>query len=344
MGRTALIFLALLFIFIFIFRASAFDFTYTCSKSFDEYYYGSEYLYFHCTLKPESDSDAEKMAGVDYEIRSFLDTSAIQVEVVFEDGKVMLHPLPDDEYFLGNFTSLTFHVPKLDAVAEIVVRIQGYVPVPDTRLENLTVLSVYTDEKLFDRKITVVNKQKFYDDFKNFARSECADESMLSEARAYFNDGRYLKAESIMAKIEENIRECQFRAEREKYEHKLESVRNELTELRKNLMVIELKLGHRPDQIENYEEIASKLAELKTQVEVLEKAIDRIDDLIRDGIFDRADEELENVSLKITSLQYSLTQIDIKRRSFDWLLVISISASIILAAIVILMRRSRDKW
>ncbi|WP_290596640.1 MULTISPECIES: hypothetical protein [unclassified Archaeoglobus] len=346
MGRIALI---LLFPFIAaVVNVSAFDFSYTCNKEFGEYYFGGEYLYFYCTLRPDSNSDAENMAGVSYKILSALDSAVIQVEVKFEDGKVLLHPAPEDEYSAGNATSLGFYVPKLDKIDEIVMRIQGYVPVPDSRLENITVLSAYADEKLFIETITVVNKQKFYDDIRSFSKSDCADKNKLEEAEAYFNDGKYLKADSLMDEIETNVIECALNSEKEKYEEILDSIKEKFNELKKDLMVFELTVERDAAEIENYDEVVNKLAELKSEVTAVEGAIDNIEDFIRDAKFKEADDGFDYVDSKIMALQQNLTELEnsIKKKSFDWVLIVAIGAAIVVVAVALLILRGRegDKW
>ncbi len=346
MGRTALIFLVLIFAFA---KAAAFDFSYTCSKDFDNYYFGGEYLYFYCTVRPDSSTDAKKMAGIDYEVKTSLDEAAIQVEVRFENGRVMLHPRPDDKYSTNNMTTLKFHVPELDEIDRMVIRIQGHVPILDVRLENVTVISVYGGEKLFSKTVTVVNKQKFYDDFRNFGKSKCVDDDKLIEAKAYFNDGKYIKAEKLMVELEKKIKECELKAEREKYEDKLDKVKANLTDLKKDLMVLELTVERDANQIENYADIVSGLADIKTQVSNVEKLVNDAGDLIDEGDFGKADEKMQEASAKISELKQSLKDLEAsikKKQTFDWMLLVAVAAAVMLGAIIalILSNRKKEKW
>ena len=345
MGRTALIF----FVLIFMAKTAAFDFSYTCSKDFDNYYFGGEYLYFSCTVRPDSGSDARKMAGIDYEVKTSLDSAAIQVEVRFENGRVMLHPLPEDEYSTGNATTLKFHVPELDEIDRIVVRIQGYVPVLDVRLENVTAVAVYAGDKLFSRTLTVVNKQKFYDDFRSFGRNECVEDSKLIEAKAYFNDGKYVKAEKLMEDLENRVRECELKAEKERYEDRLERVRANLTELKKDLMVLELTIERDSDRVENYSEIVSRLADIKARVSVVERLVGDASDLIDDGKFSAADEKIKEAGAKIEELKNDLAGLEKsikKKQTIDWILIVAVGAAVVLGAVValVLSNRKKDKW
>ncbi len=346
MGRTALIFLVLIFV---LAKAAAFDFSYTCSKDFDDYYFGGEYLYFYCTIRPDSSSDAKKMAGIDYEVKTALDEAAIQVEVKFENGRVMLHPRPDDSYSTGNITVLKFHVPELDEIDRIIVRIQGHVPILDVRLENVTAISVYGGEKLFTKTITVVNKQRFYDDFRSFGKSRCVDDDRLIEAKAYFNDGKYVKAEKLMEELEKKVRECELKAEREKYEDKLDKVKENLTDLKKDLMVFELTVERDSNLIENYAEIVSGLADIKAKVSNIERLVSDAGDLIDEGKFSTAEEKMQEASTKISELKQDLKNLEAsvkKKQTFDWMLVVAVAAAIVLGAVIalILSSRRKDKW
>ncbi len=330
-------------------KAAAFDFSYTCSKDFDNYYFGGEYLYFYCTVKPDSSSDAKKMAGIDYEVKTSLDEAAIQVEVKFENGRVMLHPRPDDEYSIGNLTTLKFHVPELDEIDRIVFRIQGHVPILDVRLENVTVISVYGGEKLFSKTITVVNKQRFYDDFRSFAKSKCVDDDKLIEAKAYFNDGKYIRAEKLMEELEKKVRECELKAERERYEDKLDVVKENLTDLKKDLMVLELTVERDSKQIENYAEIISGLADIKAQVSNVEKLVGDAGDLIEEGKFSVAEEKMKEASAKISELKQDLKNLEAsikKKQTFDWIILVAVGAAVVLGAIIalILSNRRKEKW
>ncbi len=347
MGRAPLILLFLLFLA----KAAAFDFSHSCSEEFEDYYFGGEHVYFYCRIEPDSRSDAEEMDGLTYELTSQLDSAALAVEVKLRNGKVLLHPLPDDKYESENRTTkLEFYVPESDGIDEIVVRVQGYIPVIAERLKNLTVLSVFAGEKLFDVEVTVVNRQKFYGDMIEFGKSSCADRRKLEEARSYYDEEKYFEAERLMAEVERAIRKCEMESMKEAYSEKLESLEDELSELKRDVLILNFTVKRDAESIENYAEVVAGISSLSAKIDELERELDEISKMIDDAKFEEANlklndarEKLENLKPELQALKDSIK----KKGGIDLFLIVAAGAAVavvVVAVAALLITRRREKW
>lgn len=333
--------------------ASAFDFDYSCSKTFDDYYFGGEYLYFTCTIIPASSSDSKQADDTEYTFLTNLDSSAITVTVEFKDGKKHLHPAPDDDYEKINGTTLSFYIPETeDGIEEIDVAVSGYVPVIERRLENLSALKVTADDELFNLQITVVNKQKFYSDLKEFEKESCADEKKLREAKTLYNEGKYSEAEKLLAEVEEAINECRFKALKEKYDEEIDDLKSQLSKITTTLAFIQYRLDYDREKIENYDEMMEEWRNLTLQREQLDNEIDELVELVSKGQFSAADEKIESISSNLTSLKVRAEtlkeSINVKNTfEFDLVTLAIIAggvAVIIVTVYTIVSIRRRDKW
>jgi len=352
MGRTPLILFSFLLFFA---TASAYDFDYSCSKTFDEYYFGGEYLYFTCTITPDSSSDAKLADDQEYYVSTRLDSSALAVIVEYKDGKKVLYPTPQDEYRSDESgTVLTFYLPESDeGVEEIALTVSGYVPVIDSRLENLTVLKVEAEEKeLINLEITVVNKQKFYSDIRNFEDEQCADQKKLKEAKLLYNDEEYREAEEVMKDIEEAVEECYLSSKMETYQSKIDELKASLTEINKDLILIQYRLENEKDRIENYEEVKAKYEELYSSVSSVDEAIDEVEMLVNEGKFTATDTKIAEIENSLSSLELEVEELknSIKEKSLidADLTTIAVAgggiAVAVIAIAVILNSRKKDKW
>ncbi len=347
MGRAPLIFL---FVVLISFKAAAFDFSVHCSEDFDNYYFGGEHVYFYCRIEPESSSDAKAMDGIGYELESQLDSVAILVEVKLKNGKVLLHPLPGDSYTSANGTTrLGFYVPESDGVDEIVIKVQGYVPVVDSRLENLTTLYAFAERELVDLKLKVVNRQKMYSDIIEFSRSSCADKRKLEEARSYYDDGKYSEAERLLSEVEEAVLRCRIEEMRKAYGEELDKIENELSELKKDFLVLNFTLERDAESIENYAEVSAKLVEFGRKLDAIESEIDGISKMIDSANFDGIDAKLEVARQKIEEAKTELQAVkdSIRKKGLDLFTIAAVAAGVGLAAIsiaAVIVSRRRDKW
>lgn len=334
--------------------ASAFDFDYSCTKTFDDYYFGGEYLYFTCTITPDSSSDAKQADDLTYTLLTNLDSSAISVIVEYKDGKKAIHPSPDDVYTIKNGTYLEFFIPETDdGVEEIQITVSGFIPVIKKRLENISALAVNAnDEELIELEIVVVNKQKFYSDLKDFEEERCADEKKLTEAKSFYNDKKYSKAEEILAEIEEAINKCLYESEKEKYEEQVDQLKSQLYEITSGLAFIQYRLEFDRDKIKNYDEVMEKWKNLTLQRDSLDKELDEVQKLISKGDFKVADEKIDSLSDQLTSVkaQVEALKTSIKEEeamNFDIMTIAAIAGGGILALVVIAMvlnSRKKDKW
>ncbi|MBO8179047.1 MAG: hypothetical protein H0Z19_00975 [Archaeoglobus sp.] len=352
MGRAPLILLPVLLLFT---TASAYDFDYSCSKTFDDYYFGGEYLYFTCTVTPDSSSDAKLADDQEYHVFTQLDSSALAVVVEYRDGKKVLYPSPQDEYSSdGGETELKIFVPESDdGVDEIALTVSGYVPVIDSRLENLTVLKVETEEEeLIGLEITVVNKQKFYSDIRNFEDAECADEKKLKEAKLLYNDEKYRDAEELMEDIEDAVEECYVSSNMKSYQSKIDELKASLTEINKELILIQYRVENERDRIENYEEVKARYEELYSNIGSVDEAIDEVERLVNEGKFTTADTKINEIKDSLSSLKLEVEELkkSIREKSLidaDLTTVAVAGGGVALVAIaiaVIMNSRKKDKW
>ncbi|MET1123725.1 MAG: hypothetical protein ABWW66_00485 [Archaeoglobaceae archaeon] len=337
MGRAALIFLLLLLT-----PGAALEVSHSCSVSFKDYYYGGEFMYFTCTVTGESD----EMDGLSYAAVTELDSAAISVEVEFENGRTFLFPKPGDDYTGGETTRLEFYVPELGGVEEVRVKVQGYVPVIGERLKNVTVVALYAGEELFEERITVVNRQKFYEDIREFEASECADEREVEKAKAYYEEGKYVEAESVLKEVEEKVEACALEAKKTEYGLKLGEVEEKLRELRKEFLILNLSVARDAESIENYEEVVAKLEAISLEIDGVENLIDEAGELISEGDFSSAEEKLNLADEKIEELRVKLSEVEssIVKRSFEWLLAIIAGCAVVAAAAAAAVVRRRRKW
>ncbi len=352
MGRAPLTLLSLFLLFA---AASAYDFDYSCSKTFDDYYFGGEYLYFTCTVTPDSSSDAKLADDLEYHVLTQLDSSALAVVVKYKDGKKVLFPTPQDEYCSDKGrTLLTFYVPESeDGVDEIALTVSGYVPVIDSRLENLTVLKVEAeDEELIELEITVVNKQKFYSDIRDFEDAECADQKKLKEAKLLYNDEEYREAEELMKDVEQAVEECYVSSKMETYKSKIDDLKASLTEVNKELILIQYRLENEKDRIENYEEVKARYEELYLNASSIEEDIDELEMLVNEGKFTAADTKIDEIKEVLSSLKLEVEELrsSIKEKSLidADLTTIAVAgggiAVAVIAIAVVMGSRRKDKW
>lgn len=350
MGRAPLILLSLLLLFT---TASAYDFDYSCSKTFDDYYFGGEYLYFTCTVTPDSSSDAKLADDQEYYVSTQLDSSAIAVVVEYRDGKKMLFPTPENEYRSDESgTVLTFYVPESDdGVKRITLTASGYVPVIDSRLENLSLLKVEADEEeLFGLEITVVNKQKFYSDIRDFEKAECADQKKLKEAKLFYEDGKYREAEELMRDVEEAVEECYVTSQMEIYQSKIDELKSLLSEISEELILVQYRLENEKDKIENYEEVKARYGELYVNVNEIDEEIDELERLVNEGEFTTADTKIVEVENSLSSLKLEVEELknSIREKTLIDLTTIAVAGGGIAIAVIaiaaILNSRRKDNW
>lgn len=348
MGRTEMIWIFILFLIVSL-PASAFEFSFSCSEKFTNYYYGGEHVYSSCSLKPKTDSDAKQMDGLTYFALSELDSAAIQVEVKMKNGRTFLFPTPSDEYSAKEGTSLKFYVPEFDGVNEIVIRVQGYVPIIDKRLLNLSVLSFSEEKKLFDLNLTAVNKQRFYEDIKRFERENCTDSRQLSKAKTLFNEMKFVEAETILAEIEEGIKECIFKERVKDYEKKLEGLEGKYNDIKKRYLLLEVNVEKDKEQIENIKEITLKLQNISTELKEVEKNISKVRELIRQAKFDLATNLTASIELQLKEIEKKISETEASiSKKLDLMLIAGIVGLIAVAsffAIVAIYRiRNKDRW
>ncbi len=348
MGRTEIIKFFILFLLISV-PASAFEFSFSCSEKFTSYYYGGEHIYSSCSLKPKTDSDAKQMDGLTYLALSELDSAAIQVEVMMKNGRTFLFPTPSDEYSAKEGTSLKFYVPEFDGVNEIIIKVQGYVPIIDKRLLNLSVLNFSEEKKLFDLNLTAVNKQKFYEDIKRFERENCTDSKQLSKAKTLFNEMKFIEAEAILAEIEEGVKECIFKEQVREYEKKLEGVVGRYNDVMMRYLLLEVNVEKDKEQIENLAEITLKLTNISAELKKVEKNISNAKELIRQAKFDSATNLTASIELQLKEIEKKISETEASiSKKLDPMLIAGIVALIAVVsffAIVAIYRiRNKDRW
>ncbi|MDI9646136.1 MAG: hypothetical protein QFX40_05520 [Archaeoglobales archaeon] len=348
MGRTEITKFFILFLLISV-PASAFEFSFSCSEKFTSYYYGGEHIYSSCSLKPKTDSDAKQMDGLTYLALSELDSAAIQVEVKMKNGRTFLFPTPNDEYSAKEETSLKFYVPEFGGVDEIIIRVQGYVPIIDKRLLNLSVLSFSEEKKLFDLNLTAVNKQKFYEDIKRFEKENCTDSKQLLKAKSIFNEDKYIEAEAILAEIEEEVKECIFKEQTKEYEKRLEEIEGRYNDVKKKYLLLEVKVEKDKEQIENLAEITLRLENISAKLKEVEKNISKAKELIRQAKFDSATNLTNSIETQLKEIETGIKETDaLISKKLDLMLIAGIFGLIAVVsffAIVAIYRiRNKDKW
>ncbi|KUK05855.1 MAG: hypothetical protein XD48_1898 [Archaeoglobus fulgidus] len=334
--------------------ASAYDFDYSCSKTFSDYYFGGEYFYFTCTITPESSSDSKLADDQEYSAVTQLDSSALAVVVEYRDGKKVLYPTPHDKYTsYENGTFLTFFVPESDdGVEKITITVSGYVPVIASRLENLTVLKVEAERELINLQITVVNKQKFYSDFRSFENAECADQKKLKEAKLLYNDGKYRDAEDLMRDVEEAIEKCYVSSRIKSYQSEIEELKTSLSEINKDLVLIQFRLESEKDKIKNYEEVMSRYEELYSKRSSIDGEIDEVERLVNEGKFSAAEDKISEIKDSLLSLKVEVEELknSIEEKSMielDWTVIAVVGGAAALAVIAVaavMNSRRKDKW
>ncbi len=357
MGRAALSSLAFLLIFALIPLSMAFDFEYSCDKDLSNYYYGGESIYLVCRVEPETLSDAKKMDGVEYNFSTELDSASLVVEVHLRDGRVFLHPSPSDAYAVRNgITTLLFYLPDSEkGVDEIVIRVFGYIPDISARLQNITAVGSATEkEEVFSIAATVVNKQKFLRDIREYTGSECADRNKLSEARSLFEEGEYLKAELKLSEVEKKVMECEYESRKSELEGEYEVLKQRFSDVRKNLTYLQIMVDFKKDELENYAELKSKLLNLTAVKEDIDRDLDEVYSFLNDYKFEEARELMSELDAKITELDLNVSalieELEAQKKESSWiagdhLWIAAVAFGIVLAAIIFLyVRNRRDKW
>ncbi|WP_456468886.1 LPXTG cell wall anchor domain-containing protein [Archaeoglobus sp.] len=354
MGRTPLIFLTLLILSVSV--AYAVSVNVSCPATKD-YYTEGEYILFVVNITPKTSDDAKNLCKLDYEMYTSLDSAGIIVEIELTDGKLILHPTPEDIYATNNGTTLKFFLPETEkSVDKITIKVFGHVPGISARIQNITLLSVHADTtKLLEENITVVNAQKFYKDIKNLEDEACSkqDREKLDEALLYYNDREYWKAERKIAEVEKSIAECRFQERTKALENRHDSLKDELSDIRKDLTLIEVKLELKKDVLENYDKIKSQYVNLTAEYDALDKTLDDVAELIDKGRLDDAEEKLDWIENAMTSLKTNVTslliQIGMKEEGTGediWLWLILAGCIIVLSGVgIYLLRiRKRDMW
>jgi len=352
MGRAPLTLLALLFLSIY--TASAINVTVSCSST-EDYYFEGEYILFTVNITPKS-GEAKSLCNLDYEVYTSLDSAGIISEIESVDGELILHPTPEDVYTSNSGTTLKFFLPEIGGVDRITVKVFGHVPDISDRIKNITLILIRVDtERLFEKNITVVNTQKFYKDIKNFETEACTkgDREKLDEALVYYNDGEYWKAERKIAEVEKSIAECRFQERTKALENMHDSLKDELSNVRKDLTRIEVKLELKKDLLENYNKIKAQYVNLTAEYDTLDKTLDDVAELIDKGRLDDAEEKLDWIEDAMTSLKTNVTslliQIGMKEEDTGkdvWLWLILAGCAIVLSGVgIYLLRiRRRDVW
>jgi len=312
MGRAPLIlilFLATFIAFFIAFTAQASDVSY--SDNLKKYYFGGEYVYFFTKIKPE-EGEVKAFDGKYYKIRTSLDDSGIYVEIKLSSGREVFHPTPKDEYVFENGTLLKFYLPESDGVEYVLVRIFGYIPEVEKRIENVTAVVVYVGSEIVaEKKLTVVNKGEFYQDIKDLQKSKCAKkfENALAELLSLYYEGKYLEANRRIMDIESKIRECEIKSELGKLKENITTLKSELISVKKNLSIIEFKLEVYRDSLQNFEALNLKLQNLSLMYEEVDNSLERARDLIYEGKLIEAKQEVKNAKSKIEELKDGVSEL-----------------------------------
>ncbi len=354
MGRTPLIFLTLLILSVSV--AYAVSVNVSCPATKD-YYTEGEYILFKVNITPKTSDDAKKLCKLDYKMYTSLDSAGIIVEIELANGKLILHPTPEDIYATNNGTTLKFFLPETEkSVDKITIKVFGHVPGISARIQNITLLSVHADTtKLFEENITVVNAQKFYKDIKDLEDEACSkqDREKLDEALLYYNDKEYWKAERKIAEVEKSIAECRFQERSEELEKRHDNLKDELSDIRKDLTLVQVKLELKKDSLKNYDKSKKQYVNLTAEYDKIDKTLDEIADLIDKGKLDDAEKKLEwaeNATRSLeTNVRTLLVQIENEERNgvgdvWLWLILAAGIVTVCVVAVYLMRIRRRDMW
>jgi hypothetical protein len=354
MGRAPLILFILLLFSIQI--SAGYEVSYT--RSFEKYYTGGEYLRFEVVITPESSTEGKNLDGADYHIYTNLENSGIIVEINLTSGKLVIHPTPEDEYKSENGTHLKFYLPEGGnvGVSKFKVRIFGYVPEISERIKELTIVSISKNsEKLDEKSVTAVNKHIFYQNIKDLEENLCDGKDLkvkLDEALSLYYDEKYIEADEKLKEVEKEVAKCWLEKKSKELEDELDSLKEKLSDIRKDLTLIGVKLEvNREKYGDSYEMLNLKLSNLTQEYGAIDGLIDEAKDLIDEGRLDVARDEIENISSRISSLEDEVIKLsveleNIKNEEFDlvWIVVVAAVGVIALAVIVLIRYRRRDRW
>ncbi len=350
MGRTTLVFALLIFYFT---STTVFALDVTVSHStLSHYYFGGEYIIFRAKIKPNTTEDSKQMDGKQYLISTHLASSGIFVAITTNDGLKIFHPLPDDYYKVVNNTcTLKFYLPKNKGVYNISIRVFGYVPGSASRISNITILNVKVGSSvLYAENVTVVNRQKFFEDIRTLEKEKLspAEKELLDEALMLYNVGDYIKSNILLNKIESKLHEYQFEKEKLALKSLLDNLKDELSELKNQIIVIRTKLDVEKGKIENYDLLKSREKSLEMSANNIDAELYAAEKLIDNGDFSQARLKLNDAKKSLENLRLSVAKLSIELNSakkksgfsINWLYLIPAAlVGLIIAALVIYRKR-----
>ncbi len=354
MGRitvnTVLIPALLILSFVFIFglaSAASFDVKVKYFGTIEDYYSGGEYIYLVTEIKPRTSSDSKKLDGFEYKITSGLQDCGMIVEVNLTSGKTILHPTPDDYYVReNNSTVLKFFLPDFGktGVGYIDVKVYGYVPEIGRRLEEIPVVQVFAEEeKIAEKNLTVVNKHRFYEDIKKLKEEVCSkdDKKKLDEALSLYYDDEFKEADKKIREVEKSVAECKFKEKKRELEDEIDNLKQKLSDVRKDLTMIEVKLQLNREKLENYDALSSMYVNLSDVYKDIDRMLDKARDRLYEDEFsdaekliDSADAKLKELKNNVTSLMLELQAQEKSGGGFDWMWIAAIVAVISIVVVV----------
>ncbi len=351
MGRATLVFALLIFYFT---LTTAFALDVTVSHSnLSHYYFGGEYVIFITKIKPNSTETSKLLDGSQYFISTHLLSSGIFVTITTNDGLKIFHPLPDDYYkFVNNTCILKFYLPKNRGVDNISIRVSGYVPGSLNRISNVTILDVKVgSNELYSENITVVNRQKFFEDIRSLENEKLmpAEKELLDEALMLYNVGDYVKSNMLLNRVENKVHEYQFEKEKLTLKNLLGDLKNELSELKNQIIVIRTKLDIEKGKIQNYNLLKSREKGLEMSVNSIDTELYAAEKLIDGGDFTQArlklndaKKSLENLRLSVAKLSIDLNSAKKKSPLSNWLYVVPVVLVGLVAIVFAIYRKRRS--
>jgi hypothetical protein len=339
-----------------VFPASSFKLKISYHGELEEYYTEGEYILFITTIEPKSKVEGRKLDGIEYDIVSGLQDCGIIIEINLTSGKSIFHPTPDDYYERDNVTELRFYLPDGGTVGvdKITVKVYGYVPEIVQRLKNVTVISVTAgEEKIVEKNVTVVNKAKFYKDIKRLRDELCdeADSIKLDEALSLYRDEKFKEADEKIHEVELSVAECKVQERKKELEDEINQIGKRLSDLKKDLTILEVKMEVNRDKIENYTDLYVQLMNLASTQKDIEKLLDQAAEKIYEDKLDEAKEKITLAEEATLELEKNVTKFSVKleryisSKQFDWTWIAVVVSVVVVGIIIFLyVRGTREKW